>query len=66
MFDDDFHDIEMDDNSGRYHVWEREDIGNFATLEEAKRFIEHRKVANKFPKLKSLEDRGLDEAASHD
>jgi hypothetical protein len=51
MFDDDRHDIEMDDTTGRYIVWEREQIGNFANMDEAKRFIEHRKAALRFPKL---------------
>ena len=51
MFDDDAHDIEMNDDTQRYHVIERTDIGNFETLEAAKRFIEHRKIALKFPTL---------------
>jgi hypothetical protein len=51
MFDDDLHDIEMDDTTGRYIVYEREKIGDFESLDAAKRFINHRRVALKFPTL---------------
>lgn len=64
MHDDDRHDIEMNDETGRYHVIERTDLGNFATLDEAKEFIKRREVALRFPKLQSrdaFDNPGVDE-----